>query len=91
MVLGDHGRRVLYPMSLSQQFAAFPWKRLYGNSMYFRAFCATGLTLATGWAYIILKGVDVSFTPYSAVHHSIGHKFAHDLEHQRYPIDHKKH
>jgi len=34
------------------------------------------------------EGIDVSFTPYSAVHHSIGHKFAHDMEHLRYPVEH---
>lgn len=42
-----------------------------------------------------IKGIDVSFTPYAAVHHSIGHKVGHDMEHLRYPIQHhhadKKH
>lgn len=56
MVLGDHGRKILYPMTISQQFAHFPWKKVYQNSMYFRAFCATGLAFGLGWTYIILKG-----------------------------------
>jgi hypothetical protein len=117
MVLGDHGRNFLYPLTLTQRFASFPWAKMYTNSLYFRAFSATGVVLASAWAYIILKGksinhlmlkrqihftnliyfqknpigVDVSFTPYSAVHHSLGHKFAHDLEHLRYPVNHHHH
>lgn len=63
MVLGDHGRRVLYPMSLSQHIASFPWRKFYHNSMYFRAFCATGLALATGWTYVILKGMPTLIIP----------------------------
>ena len=115
MVLGDHGRKVLTPLTVTQSFARFPWAKFYKNSLYFRAMCGTGVVVASAWAYIILKGkfwrefagyfvwlgkrfnlilslcgpgIDVSFTPYDAVHHSIGHKFAHDLEHLRYPIDH---
>ncbi len=56
MVLGDHGRRVLYPMTFSQKLASFPWSKWYNSSMYFRAFCATGLTLAGVWSVILLKG-----------------------------------
>lgn len=56
MVLGDHGRKVLYPLTLSQRIATFPWAKMYKNSLYFRAFSATGLVLASAWAYIILKG-----------------------------------
>jgi hypothetical protein len=37
-----------------------------------------------------MKGFDYRFTPYSAVHHSIGHKFEHDLAAARYPIDQEK-
>lgn len=28
----------------------------------------------------------LAFTPYLAVHHAISHKFAHDMEAQRYPV-----
>lgn len=56
MVLGDHGRKFLYPYTLSQKFAHFPWKKLYNNSMYFRALCGTGVALSAGWLLVILKG-----------------------------------
>ena len=93
MVLGDHGRKVLYPMNFIQRFATFPWARYYQGSMYFRAASACGLAVASTWLYVLVKGIDPSFTPYIAVHHSISHKFGHDLDHARYPVDHnqKKH
>ena len=28
----------------------------------------------------------MAFTPYISVHHAISHKFAHDMEEKRYPI-----
>ncbi len=61
MVLGDHGRKVLAPMTLTQEFAMFPWSKFYKNSTYFRFFCGTGLALATGWAYIVLRGNFILF------------------------------
>ena len=56
MVLGDHGRKVLTPLTVTQSFARFPWAKFYKNSLYFRAMCGTGVVVASAWAYIILKG-----------------------------------
>jgi hypothetical protein len=114
MVLGEHGRRLLRPMTPLQCAVAFPWKRLYNHSIYFRMFSRVTVGMFCVWGYIgykgkslkknpqnhsklffvYLKGIDVWFTPYDAVHHSIAHNYAHDLDHKRYPIEHhddKKH
>ena len=56
MVLGDHGRKLLVPLTLTQQFAHFPWGKYYRNSMYFRAWCGTALGLSAVWAYILATG-----------------------------------
>ncbi len=57
MVLGDHGRKVLYPMSLAQRFAVFPWKRYYQNSLYFRSVCWCASVVGVGWVYVLAKGI----------------------------------
>lgn len=57
MVLGDNGRRVLVPMTLVQKFAAFPWKRFYNHSMYFRSLTRVSAVVLAGWVYILgVKG-----------------------------------
>ena len=61
MVLGDHGRKILAPMTMSQKFAHFPWAKMYHNSMYFRAMCGVGLVFAAGWSYILVRGTTSSF------------------------------
>ena len=56
MPLGDHGRKLLTPLTGVQKLAAFPWGKYYRSSMYFRAWCGTALTIASVWTYIALKG-----------------------------------
>jgi hypothetical protein len=62
MVLGDHGRKVLHPMTPFQRVALFPYGKLYKHSMYFRAICGVGVAVAAGWIYVIgYKGIDKHF------------------------------
>jgi len=56
MPLGDHGRKLLTPLTGVQKLASFPWGKYYKSSMYFRAWCGTALGIASVWTYIALKG-----------------------------------
>ena len=61
MTLGDHGRKVLYPMTISQKFYSFPWKRYYQNSLYFRYVCGCATFVGATWAYVLLRGNTFQF------------------------------
>jgi len=40
--------------------------------------------------YLPLRGVDLSYTPYTIVHHQLDHKFGDWIEEMRYPVDQKR-
>jgi hypothetical protein len=56
MVLGEHGKTVLRPMTLAQHFYSFPWKRFYNNSLYFKSVCGVAAVVGSFWAYAIVRG-----------------------------------
>ena len=51
MVYGDHGRKILAPMTSANHFAIFPFKEFYSKLLHFRVLCRTGLTLLAGYGY----------------------------------------
>ena len=51
MVYGDHGRKVLAPMTSMNSFAMFPFKEFYSKLLHFRVLCRTGVTLLAGYTY----------------------------------------
>ena len=65
MVLGDHGRRILAPATPIQQAVAFPWKRFYNHSLYFRMLCRCGVATIAAWTYVHMKGNLTSNQPIS--------------------------
>ena len=56
MVLGDHGRKLLRPLTPFQTFISFPWKRLYNHSIYFRQLSKIGVGVFLVWTYVGFKG-----------------------------------
>jgi hypothetical protein len=56
MVLGQHGRRFLYPLTATQRVVSFPWKKLYNQSLYFRMVARVSVFTAAAWAYADIKG-----------------------------------
>ena len=56
MVLGDHGRKFLAPMTFSQKVYAFPYAQFYKRQLYFRAMCGSGIVLTGFLGWLMYKG-----------------------------------
>ena len=67
-----------------------PWRFWYSNSQVFRWFSRIMLTAFAASIYLPLRGVDLSYTPYTIVHHQLDHKFGDWIEEMRYPVDEKR-
>ena len=67
-----------------------PWRFWYSNSQAFRVFARLMLVGAALSVYLPLKGIDLSYTPYTIVHHQLDHKFGDWVEEMRYPVDQKR-
>ncbi len=67
-----------------------PWRFWYSNSQVFRWFSRLMLTAFGLSVYLPLRGVDLSYTPYTIVHHQLDHKFGDWIEEMRYPVDQKR-
>lgn len=67
-----------------------PWRFWYSNSQVFRWFSRIMLSAFALTLYLPLKGVDLSYTPYTIVHHQLDHKFGDWIEEMRYPVDQKR-
>ena len=52
MVYGDHGRKLLYPLSMANHAAKFPFKEFYAKSLHFRVMCRTAAVLLVGYGYV---------------------------------------
>jgi hypothetical protein len=56
MVLGSHGRRLLYPMTPLQGVLTLPWSKLYKQSLYFRTVANVFVGTLAIYGYIGYKG-----------------------------------
>ncbi len=55
MVYGDHGRKVLHPMTTANYLAIFPFKEFYSKLLHFRILMRTGAVLLAGYGYFAYK------------------------------------
>lgn len=55
MVYGDHGRKLLHPLTTLNRVAVFPWAEFYSKLLHFRIFMRTGAVLAAGYGYFAFK------------------------------------
>ena len=58
MVLGQHGRRFLVPLTATQRLVSFPWKKLYHQSLLFRMLSRVSVGTVAAWAYVDISGSD---------------------------------
>lgn len=55
MVYGDHGRKILHPMTSANYFAMFPFKEFYSKLLHFRVLMRTGVVLLAGYSFFAYK------------------------------------
>lgn len=56
MVLGNHGRRLLYPMTPLQGVLTLPWSKLYKQSLFFRTMTNVFAGTLAVFGYVGYKG-----------------------------------
>lgn len=55
MVYGDHGRKLLHPMTTMNRLATFPFSEFYSKLLHFRVMMRTGAILMAGYGYFAYK------------------------------------
>jgi len=90
IVYGSQGRQNIFPYHYLGMIYRTPWRFWYSNSQAFRWFSRIMLTGFVLSLYLPLRGVDLSYTPYTVVHHQLDHKFGDWIEEMRYPVDQKR-
>ena len=55
MVYGDHGRKLLAPMTTANHFALFPFREFYSKLLHFRVAMRAGACLLAAYGYFAYK------------------------------------
>lgn len=55
MVYGDHGRKLMHPLTTMNRLAVFPFSEFYSKLLHFRIFMRTGAVLLAGYGYFAFK------------------------------------